>query len=72
MNDECLANSNKDSDFFIIKNNPELIDRKAIEDIKTDITQKYISGDGTIGKMRVWELDELIRLIDKHYGGNNE
>ena len=43
-----------------------------IDAIKAEILNNYISGDGTIGKMRVWEYDEIIRLIDKHCGGGNE
>lgn len=40
-----------------------------IDDIKTEILDKYLNGDGTVGNIRAWKLDELIKLIDKHIGG---
>ena len=70
MNDEYLADSNKDSDFFMVKQNPELINRKVIEDIKADILS--YKDDKIIHTEQNEMIDIVLEIIDKHIKGVSE
>ena len=62
-----VADSNKDSDFFMVKQNPELINRKVIEDIKADILS--YKDDKIIHAEQNEMIDIVLEIIDKHIKG---
>lgn len=65
-----VADSNKDSDFFMVKQNPELINRKVIEDIKADILS--YKDDKIIHAEQNEMIDIVLEIIDKHIKGVSE
>ena len=70
MIDEYLADSNKDSDFFMVKQNPELIDRKVIEDIKAEISE--YKDDKIIHTEQNEMIDIVLEIIDRHLGSEDK
>ena len=65
-----VADSNKDSDFFMVKQNPELINRKVIEDIKADILS--YKDDKIIHAERNEMIDIVLGIIDRHLGSEDK
>ena len=60
------------NDMYYVKRNPELIDRKVIEDIKADIENIYC-GQYCEHIYTADEVRELaLEIIDKHCGGDKE
>ena len=60
------------SDTYCVKRNPELIDRKVIEDIKADINHLQTYKLAESADFLMVKLDDVISMIDKHCGGDNE
>ena len=58
-------------DAYYVKRNPELIDRKVIEDIKAEIDERWHEAlKDDISFAEGLEVADMI--IDKHIGGNGE
>ena len=59
---------------WALKKNPDLIDRKVIEDIKTEIdelSELDHENDGEYGSYEDCKLD-VLKIIDKHCGKEKE
>lgn len=60
------------TDMYYVKRNPELIDRKVIEDIKADIKALHLIGYADMnGKVELAER-AVLECIDRHCGGDTE
>lgn len=58
------------NDTYYVKRNPELIDRKVIEDIKADILS--YKDDKIIHTEQNEMIDIVLEIIDKHIKGVSE
>ena len=55
-----------------IKRNPELIDRKVIEDIKAELTQNYVNDNPNNFRYTTVQLSDVLNIIDKHTKGDTD
>ena len=60
------------NDAYYVKRNPELIDRKVIEDIKAEINDKISHYDHFSSSNTANGLNMALEIIDKHIGGKGE
>ena len=58
------------TDMYYVKRNPELIDRKVIEDIKADILS--YKDDKIIHAEQNEMIDIVLEIIDRHLGSEDK
>ena len=58
------------TDMYYVKRNPELIDRKVIEDIKAEISE--YKDDKIIHTEQNEMIDIVLEIIDRHLGSEDK